>query len=52
MILALGQEADLSLLGGTPEIAVADGVVAVADDMMTGRPGVFAGGDMVAAPAP
>ena len=35
VILALGQEADLSLLGGTPEIAVADGVVAVGDDMMT-----------------
>ena len=31
-----------------PEIAVADGVVAVGADMMTARPGVFAGGDMVA----
>ena len=48
VILALGQEADLSLLGGIPEIAVDDGVVAVGDDMMTARPGVFAGGDMVA----
>ena len=48
VILALGQEADLSLLGGTPEIAVDDGVVAVGADMMTARPGVFAGGDMVA----
>ena len=48
VVLALGQEADLSLLAGTPEIAVADGVVAVGADMMTARPGVFAGGDMVA----
>jgi 2-oxoacid:acceptor oxidoreductase delta subunit (pyruvate/2-ketoisovalerate family) len=48
VILALGQEADLSLLGGTPDITVADGVVAVGADMMTARPGVFAGGDMVA----
>ncbi len=48
VVLALGQEADLSLLGGIAEIAVADGVVAVGADMMTGRPGVFAGGDIVA----
>ena len=39
VVLALGQEADLSLLGGTPEIAVADGVVAVGADMMTGPAG-------------
>jgi 2-oxoacid:acceptor oxidoreductase delta subunit (pyruvate/2-ketoisovalerate family) len=48
VILALGQEADLSLLAATTEIAVADGAVAVGADMMTVRPGVFAGGDMVA----
>ena len=48
VVLALGQEADLSLLGGTPEIAVDDGVVPVGPDMMTARPGVFAGGDIVA----
>ncbi len=47
VILALGQDADLSLLGGIPEIAVADGLVTTDADMMTGRPGVFAGGDMV-----
>ena len=47
VVLALGQEADLSLLGGTPEITVGGGVVAVGADMMTARPGVFAGGDIV-----
>jgi len=31
-----------------PEVAVADGVVAVGADMMTARPGIFAGGDIVA----
>jgi len=48
VVLALGQDADLSLLGGVPEIEVAHGVVPVGPDMMTARPGVFAGGDMVA----
>ena len=48
VVLALGQEADLSLLGGIPEITVAGGVVPVGADMMTGRPGIFAGGDIVA----
>ena len=48
VVLALGQEADLSLLGGTPEITVDGGVVPVDADMMTARPGVFAGGDIVA----
>ena len=47
VVLALGQEADLSLLGGTPEITVDGGVVPVGADMMTARPGVFAGGDIV-----
>ena len=48
VVLALGQEADLSLIGGDPAIAVDDGVVQVGVDQMTGEPGVFAGGDMVA----
>ena len=47
LILALGQETDLSLLDGVPGLVVEDGVVAVGPDMMTGCPGVFAGGDMV-----
>ncbi len=49
LVLALGQEADLSLLEGVPGIEVDDGVVAVGPNMMTGHPGVFAGGDMVPA---
>jgi 2-oxoacid:acceptor oxidoreductase delta subunit (pyruvate/2-ketoisovalerate family) len=49
LVLALGQEADLALLEGVPEIEIEDGVVSVGPDMMTGRAGVFAGGDMVPA---
>ena len=50
LVLALGQEADLSLLEGVPGLVVDDGVVQVDPaTMMTGRPGVFAGGDMVPA---
>ncbi|HYA00189.1 MAG TPA: NAD(P)-binding protein [Candidatus Binatia bacterium] len=49
LILALGQDADLSLLAGLPGIEVKDGVVAVDGTMMTGYPGIFAGGDMVPA---
>jgi NADPH-dependent glutamate synthase beta subunit-like oxidoreductase len=49
LVLALGQEADLSLLAGVAGIEVDDGVVAVGPNMMTGHPGVFAGGDMVPA---
>ncbi len=49
LILALGQEADLSLLEGVPGIESEDGVVKVGPDLMTGHPGIFAGGDMVPA---
>ncbi len=49
LILALGQEADLSFLDGLEGIAVDDGVVQVDRTMMTGRAGLFAGGDMVPA---
>jgi 2-oxoacid:acceptor oxidoreductase delta subunit (pyruvate/2-ketoisovalerate family) len=47
LILALGQDVDLSLLDGVQGLEVKDGVVQVASNMMTGYPGVFAGGDMV-----
>jgi NADPH-dependent glutamate synthase beta subunit-like oxidoreductase len=47
LVLALGQETDLSLLDGVPGLVVDGGVVSVGPDMMTGCPGVFAGGDMV-----
>ncbi len=49
VILALGQETDLSLLDGAPGLVVEDGVVQVGADMMSGHPGIFAGGDMVPA---
>jgi 2-oxoacid:acceptor oxidoreductase delta subunit (pyruvate/2-ketoisovalerate family) len=49
LVLALGQESDLSLLDGVPGLEVADGVVQVGPDLMTGHPGIFAGGDMVPA---
>ncbi len=49
LVLALGQEADLRLLEGVPGIEVADGVVQVGPNMMTGHDGIFAGGDMVPA---
>ncbi len=47
LILALGQDVDLGLLDGVPGLAIKDGVVQVGANMMTGHPGVFAGGDMV-----
>jgi NADPH-dependent glutamate synthase beta subunit-like oxidoreductase len=49
VILALGQDADLSLLEGVAGVEIDDGVVQVGEDMMSGRAGVFAGGDMVPA---
>jgi len=49
LVLALGQDTDLSLLGGIGGIEVDDGVVRVDAQMMTGVPGIFAGGDMVSA---
>ncbi len=47
VVLALGQDVDLSLLQGVPGLAIEDGVVKVGPDMMTGHAGIFAGGDMV-----
>jgi 2-oxoacid:acceptor oxidoreductase delta subunit (pyruvate/2-ketoisovalerate family) len=47
VVLALGQQADLSLLDGLPGVEVEDGVVKVAENFATGYTGVFAGGDMV-----
>ncbi|HWK82941.1 MAG TPA: NAD(P)-binding protein [Caldimonas sp.] len=50
VVLALGQDVDLSLLHGVPGLKVEDGVVQVDPaTMMTGVPGLFAGGDMVPA---
>jgi len=47
LVLALGQEVDLSLLDEVPGLSVTDGVVDVNQQMMTGAEGIFAGGDMV-----
>ena len=47
LVLALGQDVDLSLLEDVPGLTVKDGVIAVGPNMMTGAPGIFAGGDMV-----
>ena len=47
LVLALGQDVDLSLLDGVPGLAIKDGVVQVGPNMMTGYAGIFAGGDMV-----
>ena len=50
LVLALGQETDLSLLDCVPGLEVSNGVVTVdARTMMTGHPGIFAGGDVVPA---
>jgi len=50
VILALGQEVDTGFLQDVPGLEISpDGVIQVDDRMMTGRLGVFAGGDMVPA---
>ena len=50
LVLALGQDVDLSLLQHVPGLVVDDGVVQVDPaTMMTGCEGLFAGGDMVPA---
>ncbi|MDJ0955371.1 MAG: NAD(P)-binding protein [Arenicellales bacterium] len=48
LILALGQDVDTSFLERVTGVQIAsDGVVQVNNQMMTGRDGLFAGGDMV-----
>jgi 2-oxoacid:acceptor oxidoreductase delta subunit (pyruvate/2-ketoisovalerate family) len=47
LVLALGQNSDLSVLADVPGVTFADHVVQVGPDLMTGHPGIFAGGDMV-----
>src|SRR5690606_26304109 len=49
VVLAIGQDVDRSLVANLPGVAVVDGTIQVGPDMMTGHPGVFAGGDMVPA---
>jgi NADPH-dependent glutamate synthase beta subunit-like oxidoreductase len=48
VIMAVGQDADTAFLRQVRDVEFkADGTVVVSPSMMTGRPGVFAGGDMV-----
>ena len=47
VVLAIGQNVDLSAIEKAPGVRVVDRVVEVNAQMMTGHPGLFAGGDMV-----
>jgi len=48
VIMAVGQDADTAFLRQVPDVEFKqDGTVVVSPSMMTGCPGVFAGGDMV-----
>jgi 2-oxoacid:acceptor oxidoreductase delta subunit (pyruvate/2-ketoisovalerate family) len=47
VVLALGQEIDRSVVDRSPGIDVVDGTVKVDRRLMTGHPGIFAGGDLV-----
>jgi 2-oxoacid:acceptor oxidoreductase delta subunit (pyruvate/2-ketoisovalerate family) len=47
VVLALGQEIDRSIVDRSPGIDVVDGTVKVDRRLMTGHPGIFAGGDLV-----
>ena len=47
LVLALGQDVDLSLLEGVSGLEIKNGAVQVSSNMMTGHAGIFAGGDMV-----
>jgi 2-oxoacid:acceptor oxidoreductase delta subunit (pyruvate/2-ketoisovalerate family) len=49
LVLALGQDTDLSLLEHADDVAVRDGSVEVLDSMMASPSGIFAGGDAVPA---
>jgi NADPH-dependent glutamate synthase beta subunit-like oxidoreductase len=50
LILAVGQDTDTAFLRRVPGVQFErDGTVRVSPEMMTGSPGVFAGGDMVPA---
>jgi NADPH-dependent glutamate synthase beta subunit-like oxidoreductase len=50
VIMAVGQDADTAFLRPVPDVEFKpDGTVLVSSSMMTGCPGVFAGGDMVPA---
>jgi NADPH-dependent glutamate synthase beta subunit-like oxidoreductase len=47
VVLALGQDADLSPLASLKGVEIKDGVIQIGPNMMTGCEGLFAGGDAV-----
>ncbi len=48
LVMAVGQNTDITLLRDVPGVTFQkDSTVSVDDHMMTGHPGIFAGGDMV-----
>ena len=47
VVLALGQSAELDWLAGTEGVEVRDGGITVDEALMTGRPGIYAGGDVI-----
>jgi NADPH-dependent glutamate synthase beta subunit-like oxidoreductase len=48
VVLAVGEHSDLSLLRGATGVSITrHGTVAVDEHMMTGHPGLFAGGDAI-----
>ncbi|EJX05631.1 glutamate synthase (NADPH) small subunit, partial [gut metagenome] len=47
VVLALGQETNLSFLDKVDGLVINRGNVEVSMSMMTGHPGIFAGGDMI-----
>jgi NADPH-dependent glutamate synthase beta subunit-like oxidoreductase len=51
VVLAIGQQADLSFLGGHEDVQVTPrGILKIDEDLMTTAPGVFAGGDVAFGP--
>jgi len=47
LVQAFGQTGDFAAFDQLPGLVIADGAVQVGPDLMTGAPGVFAGGDMI-----
>ncbi len=47
LVLALGEDVDLSVIDGIAGVAVEEGQLQVGAEMMTGHPGIFGAGDAV-----
>jgi NADPH-dependent glutamate synthase beta subunit-like oxidoreductase len=51
VVLAIGQQADLSFLGGDKDVQITPrGILKIDENLMTTAPGVFAGGDVAFGP--